>query len=242
MKKTICLILSGLLILPLLAGCMKKAEQGNAPGAEALPTAETAAEWPQDLTSLPEFSDCEKIEYAGATANGYEIGVLCTLEQLENWRSAVNESGSVFGEFSVFHNGEYVVQLHESYAESSDVDRLRVTLYLTKVKEMVWPEEMSVFPEYTGDGRATAPLSVDTVYIEGWSLMEITLYGESEEGLQRYLDALEADGFKWEENEDGGFYRRFRDDLADQFAYEWGGDATVTLTWAILPAEDAAAE
>ena len=134
------------------------------------------------------------------------------------------------------------MQLHEAYAETEDVDRLLVTLYLTDIRDMEWPAEMDAFPAYDGDGRATVPLSVDTVYIEGWSLMEVTLYGETQEGLQRYLDALEAQGFEWNENEAGGYYRRFRDDLADQFAYEWEGTATVTLTWAILPAADAVTE
>lgn len=237
MKRILCLAAAVLLLLA-CAGCKKQQEE-NLPGADALPTAVQSAEWPASLTSLPAFTDCERIEYAGETANGYEIGVICTLEQLENWRDLVNASGDIYGDFSVFRNDRYIVQLHEAYAETSDEDRLRITLYLTQIREMEWPEEMRPFPEYSGEGRATAPLSVDTVYIEGWALMEITVYGETADGLQHYLDELEAAGFAWIENEDGGFYQRFRDDLADQFAYEWEGNSTVTLTWAVLPAADA---
>jgi len=238
MKRMICLALAAFLALACV-GCKKNTPSGNLPGLIPDPTEAVAAAWPQDLTSLPEFSDCERIEYAGATGNGYEIGLVCTLDQLESWRSHVNEVCDIHGEFSVFHNGEYVVQLHEAYADTDSQEKLRVTLYLTEVRDMVWPEEMGDFPVYDGEGRATTPLAVDTVYIEGWTLMETTLYGETQEGLQAYLDALESAGFAWTETEDGGFYLKLEGDLACQFGYEWTGDATVTLTWAILPAEEA---
>ncbi len=70
MKKTVCLIAAVLMLLT-CAACAKHNEPGNVPGVDVQPTEERRAEWPAELTSLPEFKDCEKIEYAGATTTGY---------------------------------------------------------------------------------------------------------------------------------------------------------------------------
>jgi len=142
----------------------------------------------------------------------------------------------------VFHNGEYVVQVHESYAQSAEDGLLRVTMYLTKIKPISWPQEMAHLPAYNGHGAATVELSVDTAYIENWSILEFTLYGETQATLEEYLNLLVSEGYEEKQGEDGTYYLRLRGEEADQFAYEFSEDAVVTVTWVTCPAADLMAE
>lgn len=237
MKKVLTVLMALCLLLTACA-CAKP---------EEVPSADTTAapvlqEWPKELTSLPAFTEYDTFEYAGQTATGWEISIVCTLDQLEDWRSEVEATGKVKGDFSVFQNGEYVVQISESYATTEEAGLLRVNLYLTRLQEMVWPEEMKDIPAYNGPGAVTSKLAVDTVYIEGWTILEATFYGETPKTFDDYLKTLQEAGFEEMFGEDGSYYLRTRGDMADQVAYEFGENAVVTVTWAICPAADLVAD
>jgi len=229
--KWLCLLMTFLLLLG-AAGCKPRQNE------EQDDTAGLYQEWPQDKLPdhMPPFTDYESFGYAGETANGWEIALTCTQEQLENWRSEAQATGFYQGTFSVFHDDEYVVEIHETYGTDKQNGLIEATFYLTKVKTSPWPAEMEAIPAYTGAGAATAAYSVDTAYIENWAILDVTYYGETEEALNAYLELLEENGFEYREEQE--LYLRLRDDLADQFTYSWEGEGIVTLTWAIGPAQD----
>ena len=116
-----------------------------------------------------------------------------------------------------------------------------VKVYVT-VNTLPRDAEMAHLPAYNGHGAATVELSVDTAYIENWSILEFTLYGETQATLEEYLNLLVSEGYEEKQGEDGTYYLRLRGEEADQFAYEFSEDAVVTVTWVTCPAADLMAE
>ncbi|MDO4565917.1 MAG: hypothetical protein Q4B42_01170 [Oscillospiraceae bacterium] len=162
------------------------------PEPEAVEALAPVVEWPEGVPAVSDYKT--NIEEKWNADGSFSAQFILSTAQLASWKTQLKAAGF---ESSPASAGGWTLTWSETAQSSGDV-RVRINIEKAIQTEEEaepdngWPEAFSQFPAYTGMGTVSVSEASGAA---GLKQLLLTSEGETEAGLQSYIDALLASGF-----------------------------------------------